>query len=79
MKTGISIIIHGKKGPSMKKPTKPQKKRYRAEDSTTVTVSIKKELLAQIDQAAKGENRSRSNYIITNMMRAVAKQPRSEQ
>ena len=62
----------------MKKNANPQKKRYRAEDSTTVTVSIKKELLAQIDEAAKGENRSRSNYIITNMMRAVARQPGSE-
>ena len=63
----------------MKKAAKPQKKRDRAEDSTTVTVSIKKELLAQIDEAAKSENRSRSNYIITNMMRAVAKKPPSEQ
>jgi len=58
----------------MKKTEKPQKKRYRAEDSTTVTVSIKKELLAQIDAAAKVENRSRSNYIITYMMRAVSNQ-----
>ncbi len=58
----------------MKKTEKPLKKRERAEDSTTVTVSIKKELLAQIDAAAKGENRSRSNYIITNMMRAVSNQ-----
>ncbi len=63
----------------MKKTAKPQKKRDRAEDSTTVTVSIKKELLAQIDEAAKGENRSRSNYIITHMMRAVATQPGSGQ
>jgi metal-responsive CopG/Arc/MetJ family transcriptional regulator len=62
----------------MKKNAKPQKKRYRAEDSTTVTVSIKKELLAQIDEAAKCENRSRSNYIITNMMRAVARPSGSE-
>jgi metal-responsive CopG/Arc/MetJ family transcriptional regulator len=63
----------------MEKNAKTQKKRDRAEDSTTVTVSIKKDLLAQIDKAAKGENRSRSNYIITNMMRAVAKQPRGAQ
>jgi len=54
------------------KPTTTQKKRDRAEDSTTVTISLKKELLAQIEEAAKSENRSRSNYIITNMMKAVA-------
>ena len=63
----------------MEKNSKPQKKRDRAEDSTTVTVSIKKDLLAQIDKAAEGENRSRSNYIITHMMRAVAKQPHGAQ
>jgi len=63
----------------MEKNSKTQKKRDRAEDSTTVTVSIKKDLLAQIDKAAQGENRSRSNYIITNMMRAVAKQPHGAQ
>lgn len=67
------------KGVPMEKNAKTQKKRDRAEDSTTVTVSIKKDLLAQIDKAAKGENRSRSNYIITNMIRAVAKQPRGAQ
>jgi len=55
------------------KTTTAQKKRQRAEDSTTVTISIKKELLAQIESAAKGENRSRSNYIITHMMKAVAR------
>jgi uncharacterized protein (DUF1778 family) len=53
--------------------TTPTKKRQRAEDSTTVTISLKKELLAQIEEAAKAENRSRSNYIITHMMKAVAK------
>ena len=56
----------------MKTAAKP-KKRQRAEDSTTVTISIKKELLAQIEAAAKAENRSRSNYIITHMMKAVAR------
>jgi uncharacterized protein (DUF1778 family) len=56
----------------MQKPT-TQKKRDRAEDSTTVTISIKKDLLAQIEEAAKLENRSRSNYIITHMMQAVVK------
>ena len=55
------------------KTTTTQKKRQRAEDSTTVTISLKKELLAQIEAAAKAENRSRSNYIITHMMKAVAK------
>ena len=50
-----------------------QKRRDRADDSTTVTISLKKELLAQIEEAAKGENRSRSNYIITHMMKAVAR------
>ncbi|HNX35161.1 MAG TPA: ribbon-helix-helix protein, CopG family [Kiritimatiellia bacterium] len=55
------------------KTTTAQKKRQRAEDSTTVTISLKKELLAQIEAAAKAENRSRSNYIITHMMKAVAK------
>ena len=49
------------------------KKRDRAEDSTTVTISLKKELLAQIEEAAKSEHRSRSNYIITHMMKAVAR------
>lgn len=57
----------------MKKTAKHQEKRDRAEDSTTVTISIKKELLSKIDGAAKSENRSRSNYIITQMMQAVAK------
>jgi metal-responsive CopG/Arc/MetJ family transcriptional regulator len=56
----------------MKTAAKP-KKRQRAEDSTTVTISIKKELLAQIEAAARAENRSRSNYIITHMMKAVAR------
>lgn len=55
------------------KTTTAQKKPQRAEDSTTVTISIKKELLAQIEAAAKAENRSRSNYIITHMMKAVAR------
>lgn len=50
-----------------------QKKRQRADDSTTVTISIKKELLAQIEAAAEAENRSRSNYIITHMMKAIAR------
>ena len=50
-----------------------QKRRDRADDSTTVTISLKKELLAQIEDAAKSENRSRSNYIITHMMKAVAR------
>ncbi len=52
--------------------TTTQKKRDRAEDSTTVTISLKKDLLAQIEEAAKIENRSRSNFIITHMMKAVA-------
>jgi len=60
------------KGTPMKTTT-TQKKRDRAEDSTTVTISLKKELLAQIEEAAKSENRSRSNYIITHMMKAVAR------
>lgn len=55
----------------MKAPT-TQKKRERAEDSTTVTISLKKDLLALIEKAAKSENRSRSNYIITHMKNAVA-------
>jgi metal-responsive CopG/Arc/MetJ family transcriptional regulator len=46
-------------------------KRVRAPDATTITVSLKKELRARIDTAAKLVQRNRSNYIAKVLTDAV--------
>ena len=48
------------------------KKRERADDQRTITVSVSKKLVAEIDELAKSENRSRSNWIKTELMERVA-------
>ena len=47
-------------------------KRTRALDSTTITVSLKKDLRDRIEAAAKAVQRSRSNYIAKVLTDAVA-------
>jgi len=44
----------------------------RAEDKRTITISIEKEDVEEIDILAKQENRTRSNWIVTELKKAVA-------
>lgn len=44
----------------------------RAPDQTQITVSLPKTLLAEIDEMRTEDNRSRSNFIVTELQRIVA-------
>lgn len=45
----------------------------RAPGSTQVSISLNKTLLAGIDECAAADNRSRSNWIVTELIRCVEK------
>ena len=42
-------------------------KGIRGKDNRTITVSLPKSLVAEIDQLARAERRSRSNWIVTQL------------
>lgn len=44
----------------------------RAEDKRTITISIEKEVVDQIDILSESENRTRSNWIVTELKKLVA-------
>jgi hypothetical protein len=43
----------------------------RAQDKRTITISIDKEIVAELDTLAKKENRTRSNWIVTELKKIV--------
>ncbi len=55
---------------STKKPSK--KSHARADGNTQISISLSETLVAKIDEAAKAENRNRSNYIATTLERVIA-------
>ena len=44
----------------------------RAPEQAQISISLSRELLARIDEAARAENRNRSNFISTHMEKLVA-------
>lgn len=48
--------------------------RQRKPENTTISFSCSKKLLEQIDEAAQQERRTRSNWIVYNLERAIAAQ-----
>ena len=55
-----------------KKTANPRNKE-RAEDKTTMTISLPKALKSAIEAEAKKENRPVSNYLVTELMKELAK------
>jgi hypothetical protein len=54
----------------MKTPKKPKNHR-RAADKTTLTISLPKELREQIEKQAKADNRTTSNFIVTELAKKL--------
>jgi hypothetical protein len=54
---------------------KPESKTRRASDQTTLTISLPKSLKALIEEAAKNEARSTSNYLVKELHNFIASQP----
>lgn len=50
-----------------KQPPQPQ----RAEDQTQISITLPKTLLAQVNAAAAADKRSRSNWIVVQLEKAV--------
>lgn len=55
-----------------------REKRERADDQRTVTISIKRKLVARIDALAVADKRSRSNWIVSELERAVDEKERQK-
>ncbi|HNX04519.1 MAG TPA: ribbon-helix-helix protein, CopG family [Opitutales bacterium] len=51
--------------------TPPAQDARRAPEQSQISISLSKDLLSRIDDAAKAENRNRSNFISTHMERIV--------